>query len=51
MRLDEDQTNETRLVIVTSSVFRHDMERALEHPVENEFIIKPSERLSKLFAT
>ena len=53
MRLDEDQTNETRIVIVTSSVFRHDMERVLEHPAESEYIIKPltSELLFKLFAT
>jgi len=53
MHLDEDQTNETRIVIVTSSVFRHDMERAQEHPVESEYIIKPltSERLFKLFGT
>lgn len=53
MHLDEDQTNDTRIVIVTSSVFRHDMERAQVHPVESECIIKPltSERLFKLFAT
>lgn len=53
MHLDEDQTNETRIVIVTSSVFRHDMKRAQEHPVESEYIIKPltSERLFKLFGT
>ncbi|WPU95664.1 response regulator [Mucilaginibacter sabulilitoris] len=52
-KLNEDQTNDTRVVIVTSSVFRHDMDRAREHPVESEYIIKPltSERLFKLFAT
>ena len=51
--LNEDQTKKTRIVIVTSSVFRHDMEKAQEHPVESEYIIKPltAQRLLKLFAT
>jgi CheY-like chemotaxis protein len=51
--LNEGQINDTRIVIVTASVFSHDMKKAQEHPVKCEYIVKPltSERLSELFAT
>ncbi|MEO3407328.1 response regulator [Mucilaginibacter sp. CAU 1740] len=40
-----------RMVILSSSVFRHDMERAAAHPVENVFVSKPLsvDRLYELF--
>lgn len=46
------EKNPTRVIILTSSVFRHDINRASKHEVETEYIIKPlsSERLNELFA-
>ena len=42
-----------RIVILSSSVFRHDMERAAGHAIENTFVSKPLsvERLYELFGT
>lgn len=41
-----------KMVILSSSVFRHDMERAANHAVKNTFVSKPLSitRLSELFA-